>query len=116
MKTAAVALVWMLGACSGGGDDNNFGTDGSIPPPNGATGPYFETPMFFNDEVAGVQPAATSGQQIAALRAGGGWGNSDTMQIDFSIDVLSAPSGTPMRAFTPTADFYDPDCDQVEMP
>jgi serine/threonine-protein kinase len=112
----AIALVWLLGACGGGGDDTTFGTDGSIAPPNGATGPYFETPMFFNAVVAGVQPSTTSAQQIAALRSGGGWGNGDFMQIDFSIDVLAAPSGTPMRTFTPTADFYDPDCDRVAMP
>jgi hypothetical protein len=115
MRKATFIAVWLLGAC-GGGDDTNFGSDGSISPPTGAKGPYFETPMFFNDDVTGVQPATTSAQQIAALKAGGGWGNSNFMQIDFSIDVLAASSGTPMRTFTPTDDFYDPDCDEVAMP
>ena len=109
MRKATIIAMWLLGACGGDGDDTNF-----VGP--GAKGPYFEAPMFFNDDVTGVQPAATSAQQIAALVAGGGWGNGNLMQIDFSIDVLTAPSGTPMRTFTPTGDFYDPDCDQVAMP
>lgn len=113
----AACCVAAFGACGGGGgDDTSFGADARIDPPTGAKGPYFETPMFFNDEVAGVQPAITSAQQIAALRARGGWGNGDLMQIDFSIDVLSATSATPKRTFTPTADFYTPDCDQVDLP
>ncbi len=113
----AACLVATVGACGGnGGGDPGSGTDAQIDPPTGAKGPYFETPMFFNDEVAGVPAATTSAQQIAALRAGGGWGNGDLMQIDFSIDVLAATSSTPKRSFTPTADFYSPDCDQVDLP
>jgi serine/threonine-protein kinase len=38
------------------------------------------------------------------------------MQIDFAIDVLTADNSTPMRSFTPTSDFYSPDCDNVPMP
>ena len=32
------------------------------------------------------------------------------------LDVLSADASTPMRTFTPTDDFYTPDCDHVAMP
>ena len=106
MKRALLAAL--LVAC---GDDG--GTDFSG---TGAKGPYFEGPMFFNQVVAGVSPAATSKDQIAALKAAGGWGNNNVMQIDFTIDVLAATPGTPMRAFTPTDDFYEPDCDHVEVP
>ncbi len=83
----------------------------------GAPGPFFEQPMFFNQDVSAVAPAANSESQIAALRAAGGWGNGDTMQIDFSIDVLLADENTPLRSFEKNDDFfYDPDCDHVEMP
>ena len=95
-----------------GGDDDT--TDaGALP---GSAGPYFQLPMFFNQDVSATQPAATSPAVIAALRTEGGWGNGDTFQIDFSIDVLKADGSTPHRAFTPTADFYAPDCDMVDVP
>jgi len=35
------------------------------------------------------------------------------MQVDFSIEVLEADASTPFRSFTPTGDFFDPDCDLV---
>jgi len=89
---------------------------GSSKPAAGTSGPYFEQPMFFNVDVSGRQPASNSAAQIAALRAGGGWGNGDRMQIDFSFDVLRADAATPMRTFTPTDDFYSPDCDAMAVP
>ena len=38
------------------------------------------------------------------------------MRIDFSIEVLQADATTPFRTFTPTADFYTPDCDHAPFP
>ena len=52
---------------------------------------------------------------IANLAAAGGFGNG-RLQIDFSIVVLTADANTPYRTFTPTGDFYTPDCDQVPVP
>jgi serine/threonine-protein kinase len=96
-----------------GGDDVITPDGGALP---GPSGPYFEQPMFFDTDVSGVAPGATSAATIAALRAEGGWGNNDLFQIDFSIDVLAADASTPHQTFTPTADFYAPDCDMVDMP
>ncbi len=79
-------------------------------------GPYVATPMFFNTDVSSVPKAANSDAIISALRAEGGWGNSDVMQIDFALDVLSADNSTPMESFTPTSDFFTPDCDLVPVP
>jgi hypothetical protein len=104
---AVVALV-MLTAC--GGDDDGIGIG------TGTSGPYFANSMFFNRDVSSESPAATSAAQIAALRAAGGWGNGDTMQIDFSFDVILADGTAPMRTFEPTGDFFEPDCDAVAMP
>jgi serine/threonine-protein kinase len=72
--------------------------------------------MFWNRDVAGAPVARDSASILAALRASGGWGHGDRFHIDFSIDVLRADAATPRRAFTPTRDFYAPDCDHVEVP
>ena len=71
--------------------------------------------MFWNRDVSGAPKAASSDAIIAALAAAGGWGTG-RMQIDFSIDVLAADASTPHLAFTPTSDFYSPDCDHVPVP
>lgn len=92
--------------------------DAGTPPPPApsGTGPYFTTPMFFNRVVAGLPKSASSDSMIAALKSEGGWGNGNTMQIDYAIDVLAADNATPMRTFTTTSDFFAPDCDHVAMP
>jgi serine/threonine-protein kinase len=79
-------------------------------------GPYFATPMFFNTDVSTTPKAANSDTLIATLKAEGGWGNGNVMQIDYAIDVLGADNSTPMRSFTTTSDFFTPDCDNVPMP
>jgi serine/threonine-protein kinase len=78
-------------------------------------GPYFDNAMFFDHDVSSAPKAADSDQIIGALRAAGGWGNSDRFAIDFSFDVL-AGDGAPMRTFSPNADFYTPDCDAAPVP
>ncbi|HET7503384.1 MAG TPA: hypothetical protein VFK02_20325 [Kofleriaceae bacterium] len=80
------------------------------------TGPYFTTAMFFNTDVSTLPKAANSDTIISTLAAAGGWGNSNKMQIDFSLDVLTADSTTPKLAFTPTSDFFSPDCDRSAVP
>jgi len=80
------------------------------------TGPYFTTQMFWNQDVSTAPVSSKSASIISALRAAGGWGNGDRFQIDFAIDVLTADASTPMKTFTPTGDFYSPDCDHVAMP
>ena len=72
--------------------------------------------MFFNRDVSSAAKAPDSDAMIASLRAAGGWGNGDRMHVDFSFDVLGADASTPMRTFTPTDEFYEPDCDHVAMP
>jgi len=59
--------------------------------------------------------SGTSDGIIQALNAAGGWGTG-TLRIDFSIEVLEGDATTPFRTFTPTADFYTPDCDHVPFP
>ncbi len=101
------SLVILMAVCGCDDDDG---------PATGAPGPFFDQPMFFNQDYSEVDPAENSDRQIAALRAAGGWGNGDRMQIDFSFDVLLAADDAQMRAFDPTDEFYEPDCDHVEVP
>jgi serine/threonine-protein kinase len=49
------------------------------------------------------------------LDTNGGWG-AGALKIDFSITLLTADNSTPKQAFTPTGDFYSPDCDNVPFP
>jgi serine/threonine-protein kinase len=72
--------------------------------------------MFFNRDVSATARAANSASIIAALSAAGGWGNSNKMQIDFDLDVLTASASTPKQSFTPTSDFFSPDCDRSTVP
>ncbi len=94
----------------GGGGTAPGGDAGAAP-----TGPYFTHPMFFDRDVSAAPRAASSDATIAALTTAGGWGTG-RMQIDFALDVLTADASAPMRSFTPTADFYSPDCDHVAVP
>jgi serine/threonine-protein kinase len=113
------------GSDTGGSDNGSDGTgstgDGMTTGSGGAnatatTGPYFTVPMFFNTDIHAVPKAASSDAVIAALVAEGGWGNGNKMQVDFDLDVLTASASTPKQSFTPTEDFFSPDCDHVPVP
>src|SRR6185436_19162246 len=119
MRGLATALgVLALAACSGPGggddiaDDGDDGDDGVTPP----SGRIFPDEPWFYEDVSGAPVASNSAAIIGSLRAAGGWGNGDVFQIDFSFEVLGADAATPMRTFTPTDDFYSPDCDQMDVP
>jgi hypothetical protein len=64
--------------------------------------------------VDGVDPDPDSNTMIDGLQALG-WGLG-RFQIDLSLEVLEADSSTPRQSFEPTGDFYDPDCDHVDLP
>ena len=83
---------------------------------SGTSGPYFQQSMFFDRDVSGSPAAGNSDAIIGSLRAAGGWGNGDRMQIDFTLDVLAADSSTPRRSFAPNENFFEPDCDRADMP
>ncbi|MBV8755954.1 MAG: hypothetical protein JO257_01685 [Deltaproteobacteria bacterium] len=118
--SACTGKVSGSGPGGGGGDQPDAAGGGSgtadAPPFSKPVGPYFTTQMFFNEDVSATPTSSKSSSIISALRAAGGWGNGDKFQIDFAIDVLTASASTPMQTFTPTGDFYSPDCDHVAMP
>ncbi len=121
LSPVAMILTLVASACGGDGGsapidaagDAAIGVDG----PAAGDGRYFPGGAWFYVDVSASTPTANSAAIIAALRAEGGWGNGDRFQIDFSLDVLRVDGATPAkRTFTPTGDFFDPDCDHVPMP
>src|SRR5690349_15610154 len=120
MRNTLVFLV-AVAACGGGGhhsadvDSSPAGDTASTSADGNAadsadsggysqqTGPYFTTPMFFNADVSALPKSPSSDSMIAALVSEGGWGNGNTMQVDFSIEVLTANASTPLQTFTPTS-------------
>jgi len=90
-------------------------TTTSAPTTTTLGGQLFEAANPWNTDVSTLPKSATSDGIIQALGAAGGWGFG-SMRIDFSIEVLQADSTAPFRSFTPTADFYSPDCDNVPFP
>ena len=133
LTTACAATVGgedPSGGDTGGSDGTgtDSGSDGTGSTSDGMTtrgggtiatatrGRFLRVPMFLNTVVEAVPKAAWSDAIIAALVAEGGWGNSNTIQIDFDLDVLTASASTPKQSFTPTGDFFSPDCDRAPVP
>jgi hypothetical protein len=91
------------------------GVAGAQTTPAAGHGPYFpaDAPWYQDVSTAPVDPesAAVIGWLGDPTR---GWGGG-RMQIDFSIEVLEADASTPLHSFTPTVDFYDPDCDRAAL-
>lgn len=82
-----------------------------------AQSPIPSTPAdsVWRQDISSAPVHPDSATMIAWLDSAGGWG-SGTMRIDFSIEVLHADGTTPFLEFTPTGDFYEPDCDEVAIP
>ena len=129
---ADVALTWTAGAAapytvfrstSGAPESapsNALGTTNSQSwsdaPPAGSIFYYrvAAQPVWKRDvSQASVDPQSST--IIANLAAAGGFGNG-RLQIDFSIVALTADASTPYQSFTPTGDFYTPDCDMAPVP
>jgi serine/threonine-protein kinase len=90
--------------------------DAPSPSPSapGATTAYFPGEAVWYRDVSAAALDPQSPAVIAHLdRVGWGLGR---MQIDFSIEVLESPAGSPFRAFTPTRDHFSPDCDLDPVP
>ena len=102
------------GATSSGGTGGSSTTGGTGG--GSSVGGIFEAPNAWTKDVSALPKDEESDAIIGWLAANGGWGNGDKFQIDFSIEVLTADASTPLRDFTPTGDFYDPDCDHVPFP
>ncbi len=90
-------------------------TDSSETQPPGDCAGYFPADAVWCRDVTDAETTADSQTVVTWLDAAG-WGNNDTFQIDFSIEVLEAEADTPKLDFEATGAFYSPDCDYVAMP
>jgi hypothetical protein len=115
MRHHVVVLIALLSMACGGSSSDMPGGGDDDGVANGGKGPFFPAGSWFYEDVSGKAPAGNSAAIIQALRAAGGWGNGDRMQIDFSIEVL-ASDGAAKKTFKPTKDFGLPDCDPVGVP
>lgn len=96
------------GAGSGADSDPGGDTGGVAP------GRYFPdgAPWYADGSAAPVDPRSDA---VIAWLDAAGWGNG-RFQIDFSLEVLDTEDEVELRAFTPTSDFYSPDCDPAPVP
>jgi hypothetical protein len=97
----------------GGGNDGDGDEDGGTPVAPG--GDYFPNGSVLYQDISGAALHPDSAATIAYLDGMGGWGTG-SMRIDFSLEVLAAGEGAPLREFTPTRNHYSPDCDIVAVP
>jgi len=81
---------------------------------NGSPTQLFPPGAPWNQAVDGAALDAESGAIIAYLAAN--HTASARFQITFDFNLLFADASTPRRVFTPTSDFFSPDCDTAPVP
>jgi hypothetical protein len=101
----AVGAVNAIGAASATGGD----------PVSAPEGALFSAPEPWTQNVAALPASASSDSILGWLADHGGWGTG-RLSIDFGIPVQRVTGDVPFLAFTPTEDFYTPDCDKVPFP
>jgi hypothetical protein len=78
-------------------------------------GGLFSQEQPWTRDVEAAPKSESSDRILGWLADQGGWGT-PRLRIEFSIKVLEADASTPFLDFTPTEDFYSPDCDKVPFP
>ncbi len=112
MKPLATASLLTVLACAGSPAPSP--SPSSTPAPGASATAYFPPDAVWYRDVSTAALDPESSAVVAYLdRVGWGLGH---MQIDFSIEVVEAAADTPPRSFTPTADFFSPDCDLEPVP
>ncbi len=102
------------GGSSGGSTANDSGTIGDGSTPAGTTASaasWFSPSMYFNVPIDTAPLDPSSATVISTLVQNGGWGGSDGLQIDTSIDVYYADSSSKRVPFVTAANLSMPDSD-----
>lgn len=110
---SALLVLGGFPGCGGGGRTEAPGGP-SAPGPGAVPGGYFPQAAVWYQDVSRA-PLDRESAAVIAYLDGVGWGLG-RMQIDFSLEVLEAPAGTPLLAFAPTEDHFLPDCDLDPVP
>ncbi len=113
---AALLCSVLASACGGGTSPATTGPTGGGTAGlcNAAPGQLFPPGAPWNQPVDGAALDAESAAIIGYLSAN--HTASSRFQITFDFNVLAADAATPHRAFTPTGDFFTPDCDTAPVP
>ena len=122
MYLSVILSSMTLGCAGTGGGDTSAAGDGGSGSDGGTDGGGEARPagLYFPDGspwYQDVSPAAVDPQSPAIIdwldTQGWGFGR---FQIDFGLVVVQADASTPRLDFTPTDDFYSPDCDRDAVP
>jgi hypothetical protein len=114
LPTVGAALTLAVLACAAGPGSPGEDLSPAPPPTSPAASDYFPPGAVWSRDVS-QDPLDRESPAVVAYLDSVGWGTG-MMQIDFSIEVLEATPETPLRAFTPTEDFFRPDCDFDPVP
>ncbi len=99
--------------CGGGTGDTP--TEPDTTPGDSRSPVTFPASSVWYEDISSATLDEQSDAVIEWLEGDGGWGFG-RMQIDFSIEVLTADDSTEFEAFTPTEDHFSPDCDIADLP
>ena len=111
------ALALAVGGCRGRRSEGASGSASSAAAFDSASWRTLLPPSLrFDDDVSALPAAPTSAATIAAVAAAGGWGHWGSFQIDTTIEVLFAAPSTPRVSWSPTKDWFEPDCDRDDVP
>lgn len=97
------------------GDGDDGGDSGSVPDNDYSAPRYFPDDAPWYQDISAAPLHDNSDNVIAWLEDNGGFGLG-RMQIDFSIEVLEADATAVFQEFTPTEDWFNPDCDVNPVP
>lgn len=125
----SLLLLGVSSGCPGGSSNSGNMDGGSSDGGGGGSAGLFEQPEPWTKDISALPKANDSDTIIGALVGAGGWGTG-TFKTDASIHVLTGDAATPKRTFTAKdnswslgfygdtahAEFYEPDCDRVQMP
>ncbi len=109
MKALATASLLAALACAG----SPAPSPTPSPSATSATAYFPPDSVWYRDvSTAALDPESSA---VVAYLDRVGWGLG-RMQVDFSIEVVEAAADIPLRPFTPTGDFFSPDCDKEPVP
>ena len=109
----ALATVSLLAALACAGSSSPSPSPTPSPTATSAAAYFPPDAVWYRDvSTAALDPESSA---VVAYLDRVGWGLG-RMEIDFTIQVLEAAADTPLRSFTPTADFFSPDCDLEPLP
>ncbi len=108
------SLLLLSAAACGSAGSSSAPVASPNAPPSGRGETFFPAAAEWYRDVS-TAPLDSESAAVSAYLDRVGWGTG-RMQIDISIEVLTASQDTPLLAFRPTQDHFLPDCDLDPIP